>query len=173
MKTFWTFLFSIYCIVTASGQTNLIFKTILGTDGYDLNYDDMFYSGAKLGFEAEMLKNFTMGASIGYNSASANSHVLHYGFDMKYYFGRKSVEGFFTELSLSHNPFKFKNTGLTDPSQLPNNTYSIFANVGIQKIYKEHICIAFKGGGGTFTPYFANGNPPMRLQVALEIGYRF
>lgn len=172
MKAIITVLFILALSNNVYAQDNIILRTSLGIDAYDISYDDMYYVGGKLCAEVEIFKKFSTGISMGLNVASPASYVSHFGLDMRYYFGKKSMSGVYSELGFSYNPFRFTNVpaGL---ESLPNKTMSVYMNIGAQRIIKEHIAVGFKVGGGIFNPYYGNGTPPIRLQGAFEIGYKF
>jgi Protein of unknown function (DUF3575) len=159
-------------IFSLKAQENIALKTSLGVDGYNINYDDSFFAGAKIGVEMAVLKKLTVGFNVGYNVASAKSAVAYFGFDTRYYFGKQVFQGFYTELGAGYSAFKFIDVPEYKAEFLPNKTVSLFLNGGVQRIIKHNTLLGFKLGMGIFGP---NGStsPALRLQAALEMGYKF
>lgn len=172
MKKNLLILISFLFIISIKAQNNIALKTSLGIDGYNINYDDTFFSGGKIGVEMAVLKKLTVGGSVGFNQASQNSSVTHFGLDTRYYFGTQVMQGFYSELGVSYNVFKFSNVPSEKVDFIPKNTVSVFLNGGVQKIIKEKIILGFKLGMGVFGPK-GSTSPALRLQGAFELGYKF
>ncbi len=166
-----TFLF--YLVFTSlKAQDNIALKASLGVDGYNISYDDSFFTGGKVGIEMAVLKKMTVGCSVGYNTASSKSAVSYFGLDTRYYFGKQLMQGFYSELGLGYSAFKFKNVPVYKYEQLPKNTLSVLLNAGFQKVTKNNILLGVKLGIGVFGPK-GSTDPALRLQGAFEIGYKF